>query len=136
MPNLAVNASASSTDRGRGAGCDGTDARQILAGHIGMQHHTQSRGHQRHRLRAMPTHRVGPSLELETVQQRERPCLADALQHAEDATDMHHRGVDDRDPLPQFRRRRRPVRFRPDHAACELVVGEVDSLGWTGRSTG
>ena len=51
----------------------------------------------------MPAHRVGPPVQLESVKQYERPCLANALQNAEDAADVHHRGVDDRDPTAAVR---------------------------------
>ncbi len=106
MPNFSVNASASSADRGAVPEVTARMLCQILARQIGMQHHAQGRGHQRHRPRPMPAHRVGPPVQLESIQQGERPCLADTLQHAEDAADVHHRGVDDRDTLTQFRRRR------------------------------
>ena len=69
-----------------------------------MQHGAQGRGNQRHRLRPMPAHGVGPSVELEAIQQRERPRFADALQDAEHAADVHQWGVDDRDATPRFGR--------------------------------
>ena len=112
----------------RGARGDGADALQVVARQVGMQHRAQGRGHQRHRLRPVPAHGVGPPVELEAVQQRERPCLADALQDAEHAADVHQRGVDDRDAASQFGRRCRDAEIGADHAARQHVVGEVDSL--------
>ncbi len=69
-----------------------------------MQDGAQRGRHQRHRLRPVPAHRIGPLIQLEAVQQCERPSLADALQDPEHSADVHQRGVDDRDPTPQFRR--------------------------------
>ena len=51
----------------------------------------------------MPAHGIGPPVELESLQQHERPGLGDALQHPEHAADVHQRRVDDRDAPAQLR---------------------------------
>ena len=104
MPNFSVNASASSADKRCRARGDRADALQVVASQVGMQHGAQRGGNQRHRLRPMPAHGVGPPVELEAIQQGERPRFADTLQDAEHAADVHQRGVDDRDAAAQFRR--------------------------------
>ena len=81
-----------------------TDARQILATQIGMQHHPQRGRHQRHRPGSMRAHRFGPTVELESLQQHERPSLGNTLENSEDSADMHQRRVDDRNTATRLRR--------------------------------
>ena len=62
-----------------------------------MQHRPQRRGHQRHRARAVPSHRIGPAVQLEAVEKHERPRLADTLQYPKHPADVDEGSVDDRD---------------------------------------
>ncbi len=136
MPNFSVNASASSADSGAVPEVTARMLARSSRVQVGVQHHPQRGGHQRHRAGSVPAHRVGPLVELEAVQQHERPCLGDALQHPEHAADVHQRGVDDRDAAAEFRRCGDVSRFGADHAARQHVVGEVDPFRRTGGAAG
>ena len=84
----------------------------------------------------MFAHRFGPTVELESLQQHERPRLGNALQYSEHAADMHQRRVDDRNTATQLPRGRRPVAFRTHNAVRQHVVGEVYAFGRSGCSAG
>ena len=129
MPNFSVNASASSAESGAVPDVTARMPSRSSRRQLGVQHHAQCGGHQRHRAGPVPAHRVGPPVEVEAVQQRERPCLCDALQHPEHAADVHQRCVDDRDTASRVPSVPGDVpASRPDHAARQHVVGEVDPL--------
>ena len=113
MPYFAVNASASSADRGAVPDVTARTLARSVPGQVGLQHHAQRGGHQRHGAWSMPAHRVGPSIEVEAFQQDEGSGLGDALQHPEHPADVHERRVDDGDAAPQFCRRRRLAESGP-----------------------
>ena len=102
MPNLAVNASASSADRG--AVPDVTARMLARSSRVRSECNTIRKAAGTSDtacgrcLRTASAHRWSSK----RSNNAKGLASADALQHAEDATDMHHRGVDDRDPLPQF----------------------------------
>ena len=136
MPNFSVNASASSADSGAVPDVTARMLARSSRRQVGVQHHAQRGGHQRHRAGPVPAHGVGPLVELEPLQQRERPasathcstrntppmCTSGALTIATPLRSSV--GVGDRSGS------------RPDHAARQHVVGEVDALGRTGGAAG
>ncbi len=136
MPNFCWKASASSAESGAVPDVTARMLLEVLAAEVGVQHHSQCGGYQRHRPGAMPAYGVGPRLQLEPLQQDERPGLRNTLQHPEHAADVYQRCVDDRDAAADVRRRRGPLRFGTHDAVREHVVGQVDSLRRAGGATG
>src|SRR5271170_1157936 len=84
----------------------------------------------------MFAHRFGPTVELESLEQHERPRLGNALKYSENPADMHQRRVDDRNTATQLPWRRWPVAFRTHDTVRQHVVGEVYAFGRPGCSAG
>ena len=77
-------------------------------------------------------------LHREAVEEAERSAVADALQDAEEATQMHQRRVHDGDTAPEAHRLV-PVRLvvlGPDEYMLEHPVTQIDTLGRAGGAAG
>ncbi len=114
------------------------EAGQVGRVEVGLEHHAQRGGHEAGGGRAVAADRVDPALDREPLEQRERPAVADALQHPEQAAEVDERRVDDGDARAQAGRRVLVglVVLGAGEDALEGVVGEVDALRRPGRAAG
>ena len=121
-----------------GARHDRADAREVGRIDVSLQHHAQRGRHQADRRRTVPADRIGPTLHREAIEEAERSAVADALQDAEEPTQMHQRRVHDGDTAPEAHRLV-PVRLvvlGPDEYTLEHPVAQIDTLGWAGGAAG
>ena len=136
MPYFSVKASESSADSGAVPQVTARMLSRSARGQVGVQHRPQCGRYQRDGAGPVFAHRGGPCVEFESFQQHKGSRLRDALQHPENAADMHQWRVDDRDAAAKLGRRRCLLGFGTHHAARQHVVAEVDSFGRAGCSAG
>ena len=80
---------------------DRAEALEVCGIEVGVEHHAQRGRHEAGGGGPVAAHRVDPAVDREPLEQRERPAVADALQHPEEPAEVHERRVDDGDALAQ-----------------------------------
>ena len=79
---------------GRRSGHYRADTTEVVGIDVSLQDHAQRSGHQADGLGTVAANGVHPSLDGEPLEEGERASVADALEHPEQASQMHERRID------------------------------------------